>query len=294
MTATSSPLARTLARLRLANPYLRVHLGEPGEVGGFSLAAILNGDSPLLDVHLAAMARHYQTDEREVLARFYLSGFSFHLAHFAVGSFVRAQRVPVLEPASLGLTCNSIGFPTVLILSQERFSCLPGDDAAHHPDAILVADEAALRAQLRAQLAIAYQPLLAALRQRARLGERALWIAAAETCANALVNALPRGTSIEVAAQEVQTLLSQSNSPLRAYPEVISAPGQGGGVGRLGILGSDCCCYVPVARPAILHDLSSPAATERASRHCKPGWRRRPGSATAHWRSTASVPSGER
>src|ERR1044072_3740328 len=99
-----SPLAQTLARLRQANPYLRVRLGQPGEFGGFSLAAMLNGDRPLLDVHLAAMAPHYQTDEREVLARFSLSGFSFHLAHFAVGAFVREQRVPVLEPGSLGLT----------------------------------------------------------------------------------------------------------------------------------------------------------------------------------------------
>ena len=235
----SSPLAQTLARLRLATPYLRVHLGDPGEVGGFSLAAILDATPPLLDRHLAAMARHYQTDEREVLARFYLSGFSFHLAHFAVGAFVREQRVPLLEPASLGLTCNTIGFPTSLILTREQFFCLPGDEAAHHPAARSMADDAALRARLRAQLVHACQPLIAALCQRARLGERALWIAVAETCAGALVAALPAGTAAGVARTRIDTFLGDPTSPLRANPEVISASGDD--CSALGVLGSDCC-----------------------------------------------------
>jgi hypothetical protein len=188
------------------------------------------------------MASHYETDEREVLARFYLGGFSFHLAHFSVGTFIREQRVPFLEPASLGLTCNTFGFPTTLTLSQGRFFSLPGDAAAHQPAAIRVADEAELRAQLRAQLITAFQPLIGALRQRARLGERALWIAVAETCAGALVDALPHGTSAADAAREVQALLGDTSSPLRANPEILTAPDQDGGTGRLGILGSDCCC----------------------------------------------------
>lgn len=228
-----------LAQLRLANPYLMVHLGDPGEVGGDSLSAILSGDPLLLDVHLAAMAGHYQTDEREVLARFYLSGFSFHLAHFAVGSFVRAQRVPVLEPASLGLTCNTIGFPTVLTLSQERFFCLPGDDAARHPAALPVADEGALRSELRGQLTMAYQPLITALRLRARLGERALWIAAAETCAGAMIAALPPGISVSAARVALDAFLEDPTSPLRAHPEIVSATDDGRS--PLGLLGHDCC-----------------------------------------------------
>lgn len=234
-----SPLAQTLARLRLANPYMRAHLGDPGEVGGFSLADILEGNSPLLDVHLAAMAGHYQTDEREVLARFYLSGFSFHLAHFAVGAFIREQRVPVLEPASLGLACNTIGFPTALILSQEQFFYLPDDDAACHPAAVPVADEAELRSQLRAQLVTAFQPMITSLRQRARIGERALWIAAAETCAAALIASLPPGTSEARAQAEVGALLGDSASPLRGNPEIVSATDDPRS--PFGLLGHDCC-----------------------------------------------------
>lgn len=234
-----SPLAQTLARLRLANPYLRVHLGNPGEFGGFSLPAILEDDPPLLDAHLAAMAAQYQTDEQEVLARFYLSGFSFHLAHFAVGVFMREQRVPVLEPASLGLTYNKISFPIALSLCQEQFFCLRSDDAAHHPAALPVDGEAALRAQLRSQVVIAYQPLISALRKRARLGERALWIAAAETCANVLVEALPPRTSASVARAKVESLLGHTASPLRANPEIVSATGDDRS--PFGVLGHDCC-----------------------------------------------------
>ncbi|MFN8661048.1 MAG: hypothetical protein U0075_04105 [Thermomicrobiales bacterium] len=236
---TPSPLTQTLARLRLANPYLRVHLGQPGEVSGFSLADILEGEAPLLDVHLGRMARHYQADEREVLARFYLSGFSFHLAHFAVGAFVREQRVPVLAPASLGLTCNTIGFPTALILSREEFFTLPGDGAAFLPGAIPVEDEAALRDQLRFRLVTACQPLVTALCQRARLGERALWIAAAETCAAALIAALPPGTSVARAQAEIEALLGDPASPLRADLEIVTATDADRS--PLGLLGHDCC-----------------------------------------------------
>jgi hypothetical protein len=240
--APSSPLAQTLARLRFADPYLAVHLGDPGAIGGASLASILEGDSPLLDTHLAAMAAHYQTDEREVLARFYLSGFTFHLAHFAVGAFVREQRVPILAPASLGLTCNGIGFPIALALSQDQFFCLPRDGAVDYLAAMPVGDEDALRTQLRDQLVAACEPLIAALRQRARLGERALWIAAAETCAAALIDALPPGTSTAAAVEAVQALVGDAASPLRAHPEIIAPPNREGVINRLGILGSDCCC----------------------------------------------------
>ena len=233
--ALPSPLAQTLARLRLANPYLRAHLGSLDKAGGFSLGTIHDATQPLLDTHLGAMAAHYQTDEREVLARFYLSGLSFHLAHFAVGAFVREQRVPVLEPAAMGLVCNAMGFPTALTLAGERFACLPGDHAAAHPHALPVTDLEELRNQLHAELVRAFQPLVTALRQRARLGDRALWIAAAEACASALVEALPPGTAVETARAELAALLGAQHSPLRASPEVI------GVVGTLGILGTDCC-----------------------------------------------------
>jgi hypothetical protein len=127
----------------------------------------------------------------------------------------------------------------VLILSREQFFCLPGDAAADHPDAQAVEDEDELRIQLRVQLVSAYQPLIAALRQRARLGERALWIAAAETCASSLIEALPSGTSAPAAREILLALLGDSTSPLRADPEIISATGDDRA--PLGLLGHDCC-----------------------------------------------------
>ncbi|MFT4038546.1 MAG: (2Fe-2S)-binding protein [Thermomicrobiales bacterium] len=233
--AVEAPLAQTLARQRRRNPALRVHPGAPQEIGGASMAAIVAGDPPLLDAHLAAMAAHYETEDREVVARFFLSGVTWHLARAAVGACAREQRVPLLPPPALGVACNAAGFPLALSLASEGFACLPQDPAAQHPAAVVVADEAALMACLRTELVSAVQPLIFALRQRARLGERALWIAAAEACAAALVEGLPPGTPSAVAQARVDALLGDPASPLRAHPELVETTGQ------FGLLGHDCC-----------------------------------------------------
>lgn len=55
------------------------------------------------------------------------------------------------------------------------FACLPGDPAAALPDARVVADEEALRGEVRAAVAEHLEPVLAGLGPRMRRRGRALW-----------------------------------------------------------------------------------------------------------------------
>ena len=67
------------------------------------------------------------------------------------------------------------GGPAHLAVRVEEFACLPDDPAATHADARVVADDAALRAEVRASVAEHLGPLLEGFRPRMRRGARALW-----------------------------------------------------------------------------------------------------------------------
>lgn len=235
-----TPLEQTFARVRELNAYLQVRLGAPDDLESWSLPSLCDPASPALDEHLAIMAREYKTANPEVLVRFYFNGLAYTQGSAAVGAFIVDRRVPHLDLASLSLTIGSWGGPDSIILGDTRFHCLADDPAADHADVSPVADREALRDHLREGLIAAYAPMIAALRRRGRVGARALWIAAAETCAAVLVDALPRGATELEARAEVQALIGHAGSPLRAKPEVMMV--HAGDKRGLVMLGSDCCC----------------------------------------------------
>lgn len=243
-----TPLAQTFARVREVNAYLQVHLAAPDDRETWPLQSLCEPTSPALDEHLEIMAREYKTDNPDVLVRFYFNGVAYTLASAAVGSFTIEQRVPYLDFASLRLSVGSWGGPDSIVLGDTRFYCLPDDPAADHVDALPVADRDALRDFLRGGLVATHAPMIAALRQRGRVGARALWIAAAETCAGVLVDALPRETPESDAQAEVQALIGHADSMLRAKPEVIAL--QAGEKRGLVTLGNDCCCNFKISGEA--------------------------------------------
>lgn len=238
-TRLDAPLGRTYERVRRVNPYLRVHLGAYDERPVWSLPDLLDPDLIVLDDHLAIMARQYESNDLEVLVRFYFGGFAYYLASATVGPFILDRRVPVLDPSSLRFSLSEWGSPEIIILPDARFYCLPDDPASGHSDAELVADRHALRDLLRSSLIAIFAPVIAVLRRRARIGARALWISAAETCANVLVDILPAATAADVAREEVQALIGEPQALLRAKPEIVMIPRGDGSA--LATLGSDCC-----------------------------------------------------
>lgn len=239
LTTFDTPLAATFARLRQGNPYLQVHIGALEDQPMWTIPALLDPDQPVINDHLSIMEQEYKTTNGEVLARFYLGGFTYALASMAVAAFVIDRRVPVLDPRTLSLTVGSWGGPESLVLADSRFWCLPDDAEANHPDAIAVLNRDVLRDHLRETIVHLCAPLIAALRQRVKIGERALWIAVAESCAGALVEALPQDSLLADAETETEALIGEASSPLRAKPEIIVLTA--GHLRGLGMLGKDCC-----------------------------------------------------
>lgn len=234
-----APLAQTFERVRAGNPYAQVQVGAPSGQPTWPLVDLLELESPAREDHFAIMARQYKTDDAEVLVRAYFGNMIYAMASVTVAPYVIDRRVPLLDQADLRVMVGEWGTPVALVLPGLRFWCLPDDPAVGHPDAVPVADAATLRRLLRDHLVQVGTPLIAALRPRARIGARALWIAAAEACAGILIDALPPGTSEAEARDALQALIGEPETPLRARPEVImltSGPTQ-----QLSLLGNDCC-----------------------------------------------------
>lgn len=234
-----SPLEQTYARVREGNPYLQVLIGPQPDRETIALATFLAADALARGTHFAAMAAQYKTDDAEVLVRSYLGSFVWLLASITVGPYFVDRRIPVLELETLQVAISASGAPEAIILPDQRFWCLPDDPAADHADAVPITDHETLSALLRDNLVQFCGSLIAILRPRARIGTRALWIAAAESCAGILIDALPRDTTIAAAEAALQAFVSQPDIPLRARPEVIML--RSGKQQRLALLGSDCC-----------------------------------------------------
>ena len=258
-----TPLAQTFARVREVNSYLQVHLSAPEDRESWPLPSLCAPASPALGEHLAIMAREYKTDNPDVLVRFYFSGIAYALASAAVGAFMVARRVPNLDLTALSLTVGSWGGPDAIVLGDGVFHCLADDPAAGDANARPVADLDTLRDLLREGLIAIYAPLIDTLRQRGRVGARALWIAAAETCASVLVDALPRDTPELEAQAEVQALIGQASSTLRARPEVFAV--QVGDKSGLIVLGHDCCRNFKIAGEAYCNSCPHRPREERVA-----------------------------
>ncbi|MGW4855633.1 (2Fe-2S)-binding protein [Streptomyces sp. NPDC004288] len=179
-TPLASPVASSYARLAEVYAGLRVDEIAPGErlprgagwVGADDLAA----GGPPLDAFLAwddaQVLRDYGAQARpDVVATFGLHRYAWPACLLVTVPWFLHRRVPRIP-------VHDVSFQRVLgrmAVRVEEFACLPGDPAAALPGARVVADEEALRAEVRDSLAEHFAPVLDGFAPRMRRGRRALW-----------------------------------------------------------------------------------------------------------------------
>ncbi|MGC4806628.1 IucA/IucC family C-terminal-domain containing protein [Micromonospora sp. DT233] len=104
--------------------------------------------------------------------------YSYWAALPAVLGWVAARRVPLLDPADVLVHFEDHRpLVTIGLRRSTTIAVLPGDPLAHtgRPEVRVVADEAALLAELRASLLDAhFAPLIAAIQSEVRVGARTL------------------------------------------------------------------------------------------------------------------------
>ncbi|MFI1980506.1 (2Fe-2S)-binding protein [Streptomyces wedmorensis] len=176
----ASPVAASYARLAEAFSGLRIEEPARGErlprgagwVGADELAA----GGPALDAFLAwdnaQVLRDYGTQARpDVVASFGLHRYAWPACLLVTVPWFLHRRVPRLPARNVAFQ-RALGRMSVRV---DEFACLPGDPAAALPGARVVADEEALRAEVRASLAEHFEEVLGGFGSRMKRGRRALW-----------------------------------------------------------------------------------------------------------------------
>ncbi|MET7492043.1 (2Fe-2S)-binding protein [Streptomyces sp900116325] len=177
---TTSAVSDAYTRLAEVFTGLRVEVlgdDEPtpsgvGWVGAHELAA----DGAALDTFLAwdnaQVLRDYGQQARpDVVASFGLHRYAWPACLLVTVPWFLHRRVPRIPVEDVAFQ-RALGHLTVRV---REFACLPDDPAAALPGARVVADEAALRAEVLAAVAEHIGPVLDGFGPRMRRGKRALW-----------------------------------------------------------------------------------------------------------------------
>ena len=174
----AAPLAGLYRRLVECCEALAVRVVLPGGAGaaypdGEQLAA----DPAALEAFVGAEAAriragHGHEPRPDVAASRALHDYLWSVGLLMSGPWYLERRVPRIVPRAIRADLAGGAFELV---AGAEFACLPGDPAAGTPGARVVADEEALRAELRAAFVAHMTPLLAAFGPLTRRRARALW-----------------------------------------------------------------------------------------------------------------------
>jgi len=188
----ASPLSATLERVSAARPGggidLGARVGLPGGPGWVTVAD-LAWDLGLLEDLMSRIGRGCGSENRAYWGTTVLRGYLWRALAPAVAAFLAERRLPDLSAANVALRFGESGFAEDVAFVSPRFTALPDDPQAQHPDAEVVPSVGAMLGRMREALAGTHLPvMIPALRSlRVRRGTRVLWRAASDVCAEAFM-----------------------------------------------------------------------------------------------------------
>ncbi|MGW3148180.1 (2Fe-2S)-binding protein [Streptomyces sp. NPDC001177] len=218
MPAAASAVSAAYARLTEAYPGLAVTELGPGDAelrgDGWVPAASLADGTDGLDAFLAwdeaQVLRDYgQRARPDVIASFGLHRYAWPACLLITVPWFLHRRVPRLPVTHVSYDRTA----GRMAIRPASFTCLPGDPAAALPGAVVVPDEEALRAQVRAAVAEHLEPVLAAFGPRMRRRGRALWGMATDEVIEGLWYVAHLLGEQERAMRELELLLPGATRP---------------------------------------------------------------------------------
>ncbi|MFF4188745.1 (2Fe-2S)-binding protein [Streptomyces sp. NPDC001691] len=251
-TLLPSPLAPSYARLAEVFPGLGIRelaASEQAPDGaGWVGAAELAAGGAALDAFLAwdhaQVVRDYGHQARpDVIASFGFHRYAWPACLLVTVPWFLHRRVPRVPVADVAFQ-RTLGHIAVRV---REFACLPDDPAAALPGARVVADEEALRGEVRAAVAEHLGPVLEGFGPRMRRGRRALWGMATDEIVEglwyigSLLDEEPR------AMAELDALLPGTAKPYVGTPgfrELTAPDGR-----RLATRDRASCCFFYTVRP---------------------------------------------
>jgi hypothetical protein len=222
----SAALRETLARVCAGNPYVKIQHGPPE--GWLGAAALVADGAPHLDRLLAQVGAEAETERSDVMASFFFGGYGWLLASIGVGCFLVDRRVPSLAAEDVAFRFEKTGHAAEAALFSNRLTVLPDDPTVGDPAVTVVPNVPTLRAALRRVPEAHLAPVVAAVRARAPLGTRALWLSVADDIAGSVVEH-GKGEDQPVAAlrEEIAALVGAAGAAWRGRTGVIEIEADG-------------------------------------------------------------------
>ena len=236
--AAISPLRQSVEHVLARVKYAQITLGAEQalpENGWYSAAGVVDTPEAVSElVHQVGVL--YEMDDRQVSASFLILGYFWYPWAAAIACYLLDQRVPQMDAPNVALSLRQ----GVAFLSP-RCYVLPDDPLADHPDAIVLPDRQALRAQLAHDMTETHAtPLFRTLRSVAPYGIPAMRANYVDRMASAILWLCSELGCEEVAQAEVAAFVALVASKSRTSSQVVTA-GTHGEKREIMLLRSGCC-----------------------------------------------------
>ncbi|MGH3917134.1 MAG: (2Fe-2S)-binding protein [Pseudonocardiaceae bacterium] len=250
------PLATSVVAVDDAVDWMTFRLLDRLRDGGTTCEQALS-DPPFFTRWRARVAnqlgQHHTAVPERTTAGYVLQWYLGIPATLGAMLFHSARRVPSLQPEQLAFRLDP-GWVQDVALRPSRFWCLPADPDAGHPDAIPVADETALGAELRREVVSHATRFLQVYGPLVRFGRRALWAAVTDVLDTSLLLAGRAFGSARAGAADARLVLAHRIEPFTSASTTCSIIDERGRTHWTRRRGS-CCFYY--ALPGV----ESPCAT---------------------------------
>lgn len=238
------PLAAPVAAADLVMDWMSFRLQELSEAGWTRCDQALT-DPDFFPRWRVAVAdwlggEHSDVPERTT-AGYVLQWYLGISTYLSAALFHSVRRVPALQPQQLAFRLDG-GRVTEVALRPGRFWCLPGDPEAGHPDALAVADDPALAAELRREVIAHAEAFLRVYEPQVRFGPRTLWAAVTDALDTSLLLAGRAFGSVQAGAADAQLVLGRRIEPLTS-PSTICTVTDRRGRTHWTRRRSSCCFY---------------------------------------------------
>ena len=206
-TASNSehPLAASIGRASEVNPNFAMPLRGSGD-GWIDAPTLFEGDDERLRGLVTAYGlERWQTTNNHAASSVFLGAYAARVTWPVISQYVLERRVPKVSLDNLAFHLQE-KLIDATALAHPSFAVLPDDPAAGHPDAEVVADEAALYARLKEWLFDSnFSRVIEALNSRAGASKKISLNVVASACAQPF-------RELYLSAQDQDALVSKANA----------------------------------------------------------------------------------
>ncbi|MDE2781246.1 MAG: hypothetical protein OXI91_16450 [Chloroflexota bacterium] len=209
------PLTTSMARAQDLGGFFALPRQTPGDEDWTPARELFQADDQMLGELVATYGqRAWDSSNRHVAGSAFLVAYLSRVVFPLVGQYVLEQRVPDVSLGNLAFHWNGPAIDATGLKSL-KFAALPEDAAAAHPDAMVVADEAALYDQLKGWLfEDNLEQVIADLRRAAGASVKVSWNAAAAAFSQALNRLYATEAARERVVEAAEVLFSDPDSPI--------------------------------------------------------------------------------